>query len=55
MPKPYNDTQKSHKNVSLRFMPRVPLLKLLPYDKLMQFVKSVDIGNVRDMKISVVI
>ena len=26
-------------------MPGVPLPKLLPYDRLMQFVKSVDIGN----------
>ena len=42
--------KKSHKNVSLKFMPGVPLPKLLPYDKLMQFVKSVDIGNVRDME-----
>ena len=31
-------------------MPGVPLPKLLPYDKLIQFVKSVDIGNVRDME-----
>ena len=29
-------------------MPGVPLPKLLPYDKLMQFLKSVDLGNVRD-------
>ena len=42
--------KKSHKNVSLKFMPGVPLPKLLPYDKLMQFVKSVDIGNIRDME-----
>ena len=42
--------KKSHKNVSLKFMPGVPLPKLLPYGKLMQFVKSVDIGNVRDME-----
>lgn len=42
--------QKAHRNASLKFMSGVPLPKLLPYDKLMQFVKSVDIGNVRDIE-----
>lgn len=31
-------------------MPGVPLPKLLPYDKLMEFVKSFDIGDVRDIE-----
>lgn len=32
-------------------MPQTILSKLLPYDKLIEYIKSVDIGNVKDIKV----
>lgn len=37
------------KRQSLKLMPNVSLPKLLPYDKLIDFVKTIDIGNLKDI------
>lgn len=37
------------KKQSLKFMPHVNLPKLLPYDTLIDFVKTIDIGNLKDI------
>ena len=38
------------KRLSLKFMEGTRLPKILPYDKLVQFIKAVDIGDVKDIK-----
>lgn len=45
------NTRKSGKKLeSLKFMSSVRLPKILPYEKLITFVKSIDVGNVNDFK-----
>ena len=38
------------KHLSLNFMEGTCLPKILPYDKLVQFINAVDIGDVKDIK-----
>lgn len=42
---------KDRARTGLQFMPQTILPKLLPYDKLIEYIKSVDIGNVKDIKV----
>lgn len=45
------NTCKSGKKLeSLKFVSSVRLPKILPYEKLITFVKSTDVGNVNDFK-----
>lgn len=45
------NTCKSSKELeSFKFMSSVCLPKILPYEKLITFVKSIDVGNVNDFK-----
>lgn len=45
------NTRKSGKKLeSLKFMSSVRLPKILPYEKLITFVKSIDVGNVNNFK-----
>lgn len=45
------NTSKSGKKLeSFKFMSSVCLPKILPYEKLITFVKSTDVGNVNDFK-----
>jgi hypothetical protein len=41
---------KKKARTALQFMPKANLPKLLPYDKLIKYIKSIDIGNLKDVK-----
>ena len=43
-------SETSKKRASLKVMANTHLPKILPYDKLIRFVNTIDVINVRDIK-----